>query len=188
MLSHCFFSCRGDYAKTRLKMGPAVSMFLQMKCVHMQTFPKQTFINVLLSVQTAGFLSQIISTRCLCISLWHGFPVWNSLGELCWNVVSRKNLKCTNSKKEFKWIHHSCFFVFDSCVFSFIIARISSVPDRDLGCAGNNTPSLWGTTVFCPCWCKWKEESPHDGFYIQPAVLKLKRSLQHFQMCPFRRG
>lgn len=180
MLSHCFLSCRGDYAKTRQKMGPAVSVFLQMKCVHMQTFPKQTFINVLLSVQTAGFLSQMVSTRC--IALWHGASEQNVIPSswsgihlkiylLCWNAVSRDNSNARITKTEFKWIHRSSFFFcFDSCEVSFMIARISSVSECDLGCAGNNTPSLWGTTVFCPSWCKWKEESPRDSFYTQPLV------------------
>lgn len=123
MLSLCFLSCRGDYAKTRLKMGPAVSMFLQMKCVHMQTFPKQTFINVLRSVQTAGFLSQIVSTRCSCISLWHGFSERNVIPTswsgihlnnylLCWNVVSRKNSNAPITRDSNEFISHLFLFRF----------------------------------------------------------------------------
>lgn len=199
MLSHCFLSCSGDYAKTRLKMGPAVSVFLQMKCVHMQTFPKQTFINVLLSVQTAGFLSQMVSTRCSCIALWHGASEQNVIPSswsgihlkiylLCWNAVSRDNSNARITKTEFKWIHRSSFFFvsilvrFHSWLQGFQVYRsvIWDVLEIIHPACGAQLYSVRPDA-------NEKKKAPVTVF-THSLSFQTKTRLQPFQMCPFRRG
>lgn len=136
--------------QNRPKIRPAASTCLQTQSMRMQTFPKPTLINVLLSCFSRH---RLVSTRCsatcfLGVKCYPEFVVWNSLKETP-SVMERLKLQppeYMNKKEESKVIHEfSRVLVFFLILFfPFLCFRSGSRGSRAyrsanyLGCAGNN--------------------------------------------------